>query len=398
MTTDKILVINAGSSSIKFQVYDEKEAVLAKGLCERIFVDGSFEIEANGKKLSKKVDFPDHEAAFKCILDHLLSLKIISNLNEIKGAGHRIVQGASYFKSSVFVDQKALNKIVEYSALAPLHNKAESDVIKVVMKLVPAASNVAVFDTTFHATMPAKNYKYAVPQEWETKYLVRRYGFHGTSYRYITDRMEKHLKKSKVNLIVCHLGNGASICAIKDSQSYNTSMGFTPLEGLVMGSRSGDIDPSVVEYVMACTKMSANDLVNKLNKASGLLGLTGSSDMRDVEANAKNNIVALEMYASRIADYIVKYWNQLKAKVDAIVFTAGVGENSKPSLLRISQELGGLKISLNEKAFDEKYSDLRLVSDKKSPIPVYQVRTNEELMILRDVKTFGKLKNVKKSK
>lgn len=394
MINEKILVLNAGSSSIKFQVYDFDEKVLAKGLCERIFLnDGVFQIEINSEKNKKLIPFPTYQAAFECILKHLKMFNVINNFDEIIGAGHRIVQGGSYFKNSTLINPTVLEKIIEYSTLAPLHNKPEADVIKVVMEMIPNCRNVAVFDTTFHTTIPEKNYKYAIPQEWETKYLIRRYGFHGTSFRYITERMEQLLNRKPLNLIVCHLGNGASICAIKKSKSYNTSMGFTPLEGLIMGTRSGDIDASVVEYVMQQSALTANEVVSKLNKASGLLGLTGSSDMRDVCADVQKNQVALAMYAERIANYIAQYWNQLEGDVDAIVFTAGVGENSSDTVVDICNALKGLKIKIDSNQFVNKYDDARLVSSSESLIPVYQVRTNEELMIMRDVKTFGKLKS-----
>lgn len=269
--------------------------------------------------------------------------------------------------------------------LAPLHNKPEGDVIEVVQELIPSAKNVAVFDTTFHTSMPEVSWAYAIPSEWKEKHLVRRYGYHGTSYRYVTQRFEELLNKKTVNLIVCHLGNGASLAAIKDSKSINTSMGFTPLEGLVMGTRSGDIDPSVIQYIAKQTNQSMDDLINALNKKSGLQGLCNYADMRDVEKNLPATQTTLDIYTQRVADYIVKYANQIQAPIDGLVFTAGVGENSKLVVQEVVKKLYLLKASLDPKAFDNKYSDYRKLSDANSELNVYQVRTNEEIMIMRDV-------------
>lgn len=385
MSNSKYLIINAGSSSIKFQVFDESQKILAKGLCERIFVDGHFEIVVDDKKITKTEDFSDHEKAFKCILDYLLDLKVINDLKEIIGIGHRVVQGADYFKDSVIVDDTALAKIDEYIKLAPLHNKPESEVIKIVQKIISHAVNVAVFDTTFHVTRPAENYMYAVPKEWQEKFMIKKYGAHGTSYRYINLKMQKVLNKKEVNLIICHLGNGASICSVKNSKSYNTSMGFTPLEGLIMGTRSGDIDPAVVEYLCNQSNMTVSNVINDLNKKSGILGLTGSADMRDVLKNREQNKVAIKMYCQRVADYIIKYWNQLSGEIDAIVFTAGVGENSNDIVKGIIESLPVLKIELSDESIQAKYDDFKLITTPNSHVNVYQVRTNEELMILQDI-------------
>lgn len=385
MSNSKYLIINAGSSSIKFQLFDESQKILAKGLCERIFVDGHFEITVGEKKITKTEDFSDHEKAFKCILNYLLDLKVINDLKEISGVGHRVVQGADYFKDSVIIDQTFLDKIEEYIKLAPLHNKPESEVIKIVQKTISNAVNIAVFDTTFHVTRPAENYMYAVPREWEEKFMIKKYGAHGTSYRYVNLKMQKVLNKTDVNLIICHLGNGASICSVKNSKSYNTSMGFTPLEGLIMGTRSGDIDPAVVEYLCNQNNMTVSNVLNDLNKKSGILGLTGSADMRDVLKNRDKNKVAIKMYCQRVADYIIKYWNQLSGEIDGIVFTAGVGENSTDIIRGIIELLPVLKIEISDQDLESKYDDFKLITTPNSHVNVYQVRTNEELMILQDI-------------
>lgn len=387
----KILVLNAGSSSIKFQLYSIDLQVLAKGLCQRIFIDGNFEmsVSASGQKIEKDVPMPDHASALQCILDHLKETKVINDFNEIVGAGHRVVQGGDYFKDSALIGQVELDKIIEFSKLAPLHNIHEANVIKILMNLIPECKNVAVFDTTFHATMPAENYKYAIPQEWESKHLVRRYGMHGTSYHYITEKMQEHLKKPSVNLIICHLGNGASICVVKDSKSYNTSMGFTPLEGLIMGTRSGDIDPSVVEYMCLQTKADPSAIVNDLNKKSGLQALTGFSDMRDIFKDLDKNAVAVNMYTQRVANYIVSYLNQIGGSMDALVFTAGVGENSTGIVKQILDKLPLLQVDYDlAKLDDHSYSDVKQINGDNSKFSIYQVRTNEELMIVKNVLRF----------
>lgn len=391
METNKIIVLNAGSSSIKFQLFDDNLNLLAKGLCERIFIDGCFELTIcnSNEKIKKSVDFPNHRSALQCILDHLVTLKIISSFDEIVGAGHRVVQGGNYFVDSALIDESTLSKIYEYAKLAPLHNKHEADVISDLCNLIPNCKNVAVFDTTFHTTMPEKNYRYAIPIEWEKKYLVRRYGAHGTSFHYVTSEMQKFLNKQDVNLIICHLGNGASICAVKNGTSYNTTMGFTPLEGLIMGTRSGDIDPAVIDYLCKELNQSPKEITNYLNKQSGMFGLTGSSDMRDVFKDEVKNKVAIEMYAQRVANYIVSYANQLSAKIDGIIFTAGIGENCIPIIKKILNEVPLLSLSYNEeKLSDLSYSHIKKISNESSKYHLYQIRTNEELMIVKNVLKF----------
>ncbi len=383
MNDNKILVVNAGSSSIKFQLFDYHKKVLAKALCERIFVDGFFKLEFNEQKVEEKVAFPDHHAAVTHFLNTLKKHKIIQELSDITLVGHRVVQGANYFKDSVILDAAALAKIKEFIKLAPLHNKPEADVIEIFFKEVPSAKNVAVFDTTFHTTIPQENYLYAVPRSWEQKHLVRRYGFHGTSYKFINNYLEKHLNKQNLNLIVCHLGNGASVCAIKNGKSFNTSMGFTPLEGLIMGTRSGDLDPAIIGYVAEQENMSASDVVNALNKKSGMLALTGASDMRDVFAKPQENAVAIKMYVNRVADYIAKYLNQLEGNIDGLVFTGGIGENASDCVELFINAVKSLGFATDLKLF-VKYGDSCVVSTPQSKYKIYRVRTNEELMIVED--------------
>ncbi|WP_027124134.1 acetate kinase [Mycoplasmoides pirum] len=388
---DKILVLNAGSSSIKFQLFDTSMKLLSKGLCERIFIDGVFEMTVvdSNEKIKKEVDLPNHKSALQCILDHLISLNIIKDFNEIIGAGHRIVQGANYFKDSVLIDEEKLNKIYEFAKLAPLHNKHEADVVSDLSKLIPGCKNVAVFDTTFHMTIPEKNYKYAIPQEWEKELLVRRYGAHGTSFHYITEKMQKFLDKKDLNLIICHLGNGASICAVKNGKSYNTSMGFTPLEGLIMGTRSGDIDPAVIDYLCQQLNSSPNEITNSLNKKSGLFALTGSSDMRDVFKDSEKNKIAIDMYAQRVANYVVTYANQLEGKIDGIIFTAGVGENAFKIIEKILESLPLLNLNFDKNILsDLSYGDIKQFNNHDSKYNLYQIRTNEELMIVKNVLRF----------
>lgn len=391
MSNSKFLVLNAGSSSIKFSIFDNDLKLLAKGLCERIFVDGIFElniiVDDQYKKIKKNVEFTDHQIALQYILNQLIENKIVEKLTDIIGVGHRIVQGGNYFKDSAIINESNLVKIYELSKLAPLHNVHEANVIKIIMNLIPNSKNIAVFDTTFHSTIPPKNYRYAISPEWENKYMVRRYGMHGISYQYVTEKMQNYLNKQNANFIICHLGNGASICAIKEGKSYNTSMGFTPLEGLIMGTRSGDIDPAVIDYLCDELHQSVKEITNALNKKSGMLALTNSSDMRDIFKNEQNNQIAIDMYCQRIANYIVNYVNQLNGEIDGIIFTAGVGENSPEVIKRVIQLLPilNLEYDLNF-LINLDYNDIKAIHTNNSKYKIFQIRTNEELMIAKNVK------------
>lgn len=391
----KILVINTGSSSIKFRVYnydDLKE--LANGLCERIFVDGHIKVKTTeGKTIEKDAAMPDHTAAVQIALDSLKELKVIEDLSDVVGIGHRIAMGGQFFKESTIVDdEKILNKAIEYGKIAPLHNPCETTVIKVFKKLVPNAYNVGVFDTSYHSTIPAVNSDYCLDRQTTSKYEIKKYGFHGTSYRYIAKKMEEVLGKKNLNLIVCHIGNGASICAIKDGKSYDTTMGLSPLQGLIMGTRCGDIDASVCTYLL--TQGLTGEQVNaELNKKAGFLGVAGSSDSRDVIAKANkgdaNAKLAREIQLQRIANYVIQYANEL-GKVDAIVFTAGCGENDPLLLEGVCDRVKLMKLKYDANKNKEKYGDYLEVTASGSDTRIFRVRTNEELMIAGDVKALAK--------
>lgn len=392
----KILVINAGSSSIKFKVYGyDKLDEQASGLCERIFVDGHIKVKtADGKVIDKNIAMPEHTTAVKIALDALKELHVIGDLNEIVGIGHRIAMGGNYFKQSTSVDSdKELGKAEDYGRIAPLHNPCETAVIKVFKQLVKSAKNVGVFDTSFHATIPDKNSDYTLDRKTTEKFELKKYGFHGTSYRYITMKMEKILGKKDPNLVVCHIGNGASICAIKNGKSYDTTMGVSPLQGLIMGTRCGDIDASVATFLMD-QGYSAKQVSDELNKKAGFLGVCGSSDTRDVIANIakgdKNAKLAREIQIQRITNYVVTYINELDDKVDAIVFTAGCGENDAELLQGVCDNIKIKKLVYDSKKNHEKYDDYVEVTGKGSDIRLFKVRTNEELMIATDTKNLAK--------
>lgn len=383
-----ILVINAGSSSIKFRVYTSALEEKANGICERIGIDGVIKIEylvdGQQQKLEEKANFPDHDAAISNFLEKLVGLNIIENMDQIKGIGHRIVQGAETTESCL-IDDKVLENIEWCIKLAPLHNKPELDVIKILMKKVPTAKNVAVFDTSFHTTIPKINSYYNVPKDWIEKYHVKRYGFHGTSYRFVTEKMHEILGKSDpLNLIICHLGNGASICCVKEDKSYDTTMGLTPLAGLVMGTRSGDIDPSILDYICKEEGISVSEATDKLNKASGLKGICGSSDFRDITENIQpgnDYEFARDLFVQKIVNYISIYKTHLNNKVDAIVFTGGIGENSASVRELVCKKLG---ISLSDRKNKGKIGSHSWISVLGSRPRVYVVRTNEELKIAQD--------------
>ena len=334
---------------------------------------------------------PTHNEAVALLLDNLLDKHIVESLDEIKGIGHRVVQGGSYFDSSVRIDDDVKAKIEELIPLAPLHNQAHLIGINACMKAMPEAGETATFDTAFHQTMPAKNYIYPIPYEYYTDHKIRKYGAHGTSHYYVSQRTIEYLGHPEhSNVIVCHLGAGASLCAVKDGKSYNTSMGLTPLAGVMMSTRCGDIDASVIDYLDENLHMSIKDITNMLNKKSGLLGVSGvSGDMRDVKAAADEGNerakLAIDIFIRRVADYIGKYFVQL-GKVDAISFTAGIGENApwvrKLILEAVGQALG---IVIDDDA-NENGKGERLISAPESKVKVYVIPTNEELVIARDAK------------
>ena len=385
----KILSVNAGSSSLKFQMYEmPEETVLISGVFERIGIDNSFyTIKVNGEKIKKEVELPNHKVAFEILIKELMDNKIVESLDEIKGVGHRIVQGGAYFDKTVIADEDAVSKIDELASLAPLHNPAAIVGINAAKEVMPNAVQTVVFDTAFHQTMAPCEYMYAVPYAWYKEYGIRKYGAHGTSHKYVSQRMNEILGRNDTKLITCHIGNGASISAVKDGKCVDTSMGLTPNAGLIMGSRCGDMDATVVTYAMEKTGMTPKEMDIVLNKQSGLLGISGvSSDSRDIEEGIKNGnercILAQEMYVKRIVEYIAKYY-VLLGGCDAIVFTAGVGENSISTRKEILNKLAVLGIKVDEEANNVRGEERKITTDD-SAVPAYIIPTNEELMIAKD--------------
>ncbi|MFD2729576.1 acetate/propionate family kinase [Enterococcus camelliae] len=387
----KTIAINAGSSSLKWQLYEmPEETVIAKGLVERIGItDSIFTVKyGDGQKYEVVTDIPDHEIAVKMLLDQLIELNILKSYDEITGVGHRVVHGGEYFDKSVIIDDDVIAKIEEVAVFAPLHNPAHLMGIRAFKHLLPNIISVAVFDTAFHANMPREAYLYSVPLSYYNDYKVRKYGAHGTSHRYVSQRAADILGKpvEDLKIITCHLGNGGSITAVKEGKSVDTSMGFTPLAGITMGTRSGDIDAAVLPYLMKKLDIDIDEMLNILNKKSGLLGLTDglSSDMRDLQANAdKEEVkVALEIYYDRIRKYIGSYFAVMDG-ADAIVFTAGIGENSSSVRSEIIKGLSWFGIELDEAA-NAKFGE-HVISTKDSKVKVLLIPTDEELMIARDV-------------
>jgi len=386
----KILVLNSGSSSLKFQLFEikEKEHVFIKGIVDDIGLNNSFikyEIKNRIRKIRKKIQ--NHKVALKDVLDIILANKIINSLGEIKAIGHRAVHGGEKFKKTVLIDNKVMKKIDELSELAPLHNPANLMGMKVCKELLPHTKQVAVFDTGFHSSMPEKAFVYGIPYKYYKKYGIRRYGFHGTSHKYVSRKAAEILKKDykKLKIITCHLGNGSSIAAIKNGKSIDTSMGFTPLEGVVMGTRCGDIDPDIILFLMKKEKLSVKEIDNLLNNKSGLLGISGiSPDVRVLWANEKKGNkragLTLDILGYKVAKYIGAYISVLNG-VDAIVFTAGIGENAYYLRERIlkSFEYIGLKIDKRKNK-----NNKTIISAKNSKIKALVIPTNEEIQIARE--------------
>ena len=385
----KILAVNAGSSSLKFTLIELPEKkVLANGLFEKIGIPGScYTIKYNGEKITKEANLKDHSVAVQILMDELIKMGIISSLEEIDGVGHRMVHGGQEFTESVVLTEDVLERVSQYNELAPLHNPANIMGVRAFMKALPNTIQVGVFDTAFHTTMEPTEYIYPVPYEWYEKYGVRKYGFHGTSHRFINKTISEYLKRDDLKVISCHIGNGGSITAIDSGKVVDTSMGFTPLAGIMMGTRCGDIDASMLSYLAGKTGKTLEELTNDLNKKSGLLGVSEvSSDSRDVE-NAANDgdakaILAQEMYARKIANYIAMY-NNLLGGADVITLTAGVGENSKTMRKSILDKIASLGVKIDEERNDFR-GEFRLISTDDSKIPVYVVPTDEELMIALD--------------
>lgn len=391
----KVLVINCGSSSLKFQLIDaEKEELLVKGICERIGIDNSSIsfTKIGADKIVKNIDMPDHKVAIDSVIKALTdpSTGVVKSLDEISAVGHRIVHGGEKFTKSVLINDEVISAIEEVSDLAPLHNPANLIGIRACQELMPHTPMVAVFDTAFHQTMPEKAYLYGLPYEYYAKYKIRRYGFHGTSHSYVSHKCAELMGKNyeDLKIIVCHLGNGASISAVKNGKCVDTSMGLTPLEGLIMGTRCGSIDPSVIELVEQKTNMTTKQVMNVLNKESGVYGLSDdiSSDFRDLEDGYLDNVPgavrAIDTFAYHVLKYIGSYAAVMDG-VDAICFTAGVGENSPLVRKLCLEKLSFLGITLDEEA-NEVHGKEKLISTPESKTKCYVIPTNEELAIARD--------------
>ncbi|RFB17808.1 acetate kinase [Bacillus sp. HNG] len=388
----KIIAINAGSSSLKFQLFEmPSEEVITKGIFERIGLEtGVFTISVNDEKITTETELPDHAVAVKILLDKLTELGIIKTLDEIDGIGHRVVHGGESFADSVVITDEVLAEIDKLSELAPLHNPANVTGIKAFHEVLPNVPAVAVFDTAFHQTMPEKSFLYSLPYDYYKNFGIRKYGFHGTSHKYVSQRAAELLGRplEELRLLSCHLGNGASIAAIEGGKSIDTSMGFTPLAGVTMGTRSGNIDPALIPFIMEKTGKTADEVLDVLNKESGMLGVSGfSSDLRDIQEQAdqgnKRAELALEVFASRIHKYIGSYAARMHG-VDAIIFTAGIGENSDTIRARVLTGLEFMGVYwdpiLNKVRGKEAF-----ISYPHSPVKVIIIPTDEEVMIARDV-------------
>lgn len=388
-----VLVVNCGSSSLKYQLIDsDSEAVLAKGLCERIGIDGRLVYQKTG--LDKEITeaaMPTHKQAIQMVLDALVNEKTgaIKSLSEIDAVGHRVVHGGEKFASSIVLTPEVLKAIEECNDLAPLHNPANLIGIEACESLMPGTPQVVVFDTAFHQTMPEKAYMYGLPYEYYEKYKVRRYGFHGTSHSFVSKRVAEIVGKpyNATKTIVCHLGNGASVSAVLNGESVDTSMGLTPLEGLVMGTRSGDIDPAIMEFIAKKENLDIAGIMNVLNKKSGVEGVSGvSSDFRDLEAAAKAGNkraeLAIDVFAYRVAKYVGAYTAAMNG-VDNIVFTAGIGENCALVRTKVCSYLGYLGITIDEEANGKRGEEI-VISTPDSKVKVLVVPTNEELAIARE--------------
>jgi len=384
----KIMAVNAGSSSLKFTLFDmPDEKIIIEGYIEKIGLDDSFyTIKYNGEKIRKEKNIKSHEEAVNILLEELINYKAINSLEEIKGVGHRIVHGGKFTESTLMGEEEIayLKSIID---LAPLHNPGSIIGIEAFRKRLPSVKNVCVFDTAFHQTMPKEAYIYAVPYEWYEKYGVRKYGFHGTSHRFIANRIKEILNNDNLKIISCHLGNGGSICAIKDGKSIDTTMGFTPMAGIPMGTRCGDIDPSIIEYVMKKTNKNITEITEDLNKRSGFLGISGvSSDSRDIEegivAGNERCILAQNIFVRKVVSYIASYNNLLEG-ADVICLAGGIGEKGIEVRKQILNGLKSVGVVLDEESNNCK-SEEKLISSNTSKIKCYVIPTNEEVMIARD--------------
>ncbi|MCQ2387426.1 MAG: acetate kinase [Clostridia bacterium] len=390
----KILVINAGSSSLKYQLINmEDESVIVKGVCERITFKGSVLSQKtfDGREMVIEQDMPSHKEAMELVLKAMLDSKngVLKSVDEIGGVGHRILHSGEDFKSSVVIDDEVIRICEKNAELGPLHMPGEIACIKSCKEVMPTVPMVAVFDTTFHSTMPAKAYMYAIPYDVYDKYKIRKYGFHGTSHKFISEEAGKLLGNKNAKMVICHLGNGSSVSAVKDGKCQDTSMGFTPLEGLVMGTRSGDIDPAAVEFLRNKLNLTPEDAVQYLNKKCGMLGISGLSDMRDnTEEMLKGNErakLAIEMVAYRVKKYIGSYIAVLGG-VDAIIFTGGIGEHSFRTRKFIMENMEYCGAKFDEKKNEEYTSGVGYINTDDSKVKIIVLPTNEELSIARETR------------
>ncbi|TDM10601.1 acetate kinase [Macrococcus lamae] len=395
----KIMAINAGSSSLKFQLFEmPEEKVMTKGLVERIGMkDSIFTITVNGEKIKQVLDIKDHEQAVNMMLDEMKKHGIINDINDLDGTGHRVVHGGELFPTSALVTDEVEQQIESLIDLAPLHNPANLMGIQAFRKMLPNIPHVAVFDTSFHQTMPEESYLYSLPYQYYNDFGIRKYGFHGTSHKYVSERAAELLERpiEQLRVISCHIGNGASIAAIDGGKSVDTSMGFTPLAGVTMGTRSGNLDPALIPYIMEKTGKTAEEVLDVLNKESGLLGISGSSsDLRDIEQGAlegdERAKLALEVFASRIHKYMGSYATRMHG-LDAIIFTAGVGENSDVVRAKVLEGLEFMGVYWDPRLNTGLRGEEAFINYPHSPVKVMVIPTDEEVMIARDVMIYGEL-------
>ena len=392
---EKFLIINAGSSSLKFSLYDMPETEeIVNGYIEKIGNSDSFyTLKHNGKKEEKRKVIMNHTDAVQTMLEELLQNKFINDISEIKGIGHRVVHGGEFYSKSVVIDEEVLNNIKALTKIVPLHHPGEIAGIESMQNAMPNVPQIAVFDTAFHQTMPQENYMYAVPYSWYEENGVRKYGFHGTSHRFITEKMQDYFGKKDVNLIICHIGSGASLCCVKDGKCYDTTMGLTPLDGVIMGTRSGNIDSSIIEYICKERNLSVEEVTSILNKQSGLLGIAGKNDFRDLENLSNNNDekakLAIKMLRNSIVKFIAQYYIELNGQVDALIFTAGIGENAISLRSDIINSISNamnieLDAETNNNIARFKENQSGIISTPNSKFKVMVIPTNEEYMILKD--------------
>lgn len=393
-----IIAINAGSSSLKFQLLQmPEETIITKGVVERIGLESPFiTVEVQGEKKTEYPSLQNHEEAVKALLDSLTKYNVITDVNDIEGVGHRVVHGGEAFSDSVLITEQVLSELENVSELAPLHNPANIVGIKAFRDILPDVLSVAVFDTAFHQSIPKEKYLYGVPYEYYEKYGVRKYGFHGTSHKYVSQRMTELMDhpENDLKIISCHIGNGASITAVDQGASVDTSMGFTPLAGVMMGTRSGNIDPALIPYLMEKTGQTAAEVIDTLNKKSGLLGVSGaSSDFRDVVQQAEQGVeraqTALDIYLTRMHKYIGTYAASMNG-VDAVIFTAGVGENSALVREKVMEGLEFMGIQI-DKEKNSQASGEAFIQTGDSRVAVAVVPTDEEVMIARDTVRLGQI-------